>query len=254
VTVSGLDQNTKWRDLHILSARESKFPRLGTSSGVLVQTLGGGASQTWSAQRSGGGSEISVYTGAGAGDPAGFGNGTFTVNVPWNGGDYAKAGSDPVKWFATKDGTQTRASDKSDILDTSSGKPAPNVPQLTIHANNEEDLAAPLNATSAFNVTAEGFGGFTYEVFAATALNVGFTDPLHLGIETESSPVPSAWGLTFGSFTGSLASSGRADPAPSITVPSDAALNGHQLYLVFAVKENGAIIHMSSPITVTLGS
>ena len=251
VTVANLPANKNWRDLHFDSARRYRFPRISTSTTVSIQqnnqTL-----QTWNIRRRSGGSFLDVYTGTESGDPSGLGNGTYTFTITWNPSKASKTKSKPIVWRAMSDGTSTVNSNEDDVLDDDDDQPnSPKVPQLKCSLS---DTDARLSTTiDLVASTAKGFSGYTYEIYTSVKKNSNYTDPLGIGIETSSHPVPASWNLTFLDMTGTLNSTGVPTSAPSITTSQTPELVGRSLYAVFAVKNSqGEIVVSSAPATITI--
>jgi hypothetical protein len=254
VTISGLPSDVKWRDLHLISARSKKFPRLlSSTAGTTVSPSPSGDNQIWKVKTVDGRDQLNVYSGTGSSDPQGFGNGTFTFNVAWNIDDYNAAKGNPVTWSATKDGDQYAGTTDTIFKSEDSEDPSPKVRQLTCSLNYERDEVLPLNATTAFiGSVSSGFAGLDYQIYSSTKLVTDYSDTLGIGIDTQGFPIPTSWGLTFSNFTGTVASGGAVMPSPSITVPNTANLVGNVFYLVLAVKQDGAVVISSTPLKLTV--
>ncbi len=249
VTVSGLPENEKWKDVHLYAAFGSKLPRLGGGGGstVTVTPQGGGNGQSWTRSRTENGRVLNIY----ADGANGFGDGTYTVTIEWNAGDFAKAAQRAATWKATRDGNNEAGA--GDVIGSSDGQQAPNVPQITAMINQDDDMRLFLDTTRTAEIATEpGFADAPYEVYASTRLNPDYTDPLGIGIETEDYPVPTSWNLTFANFTGLIDADGQTEWHPSITVPDDDDIVRKVFYLVFAVKDDGVPGIASAPIQCTI--
>ena len=142
----------------------------------------------------------------------------------------------------------------SNIIDDNEGKTAPNVPQfdLSLEHNAEDITLAPGTTTLdvAASATAEGQ---LYEIYHSMVLVEDMNDPLGLGIEAVSTPVPISWGLVFSAFAGQFGPGGVPEPAPSITVPNAPGLSGQVFYLVLALKDpQGGVIGNTSVLRVEI--
>ena len=104
VTVSGLEGEVKWRDIHFKPAHKKRFGKVqGAANGTTVSDNSDptGNQETWSVSQGRSGSSISIY----AGSNSGFGNGTYSFIVCTK--DGKRTGMHPVTWDATKNGAKT---------------------------------------------------------------------------------------------------------------------------------------------------
>ncbi len=217
-----------------------------------------GASQIGNVHRTRFGLHVNAGTGTGA--AAGFGNGTYTFTLPWVVADNEKAGNIGMNWYLTKDGGMPfhKADKIAAVGETpapggGSPPPAPWLPMFSVSANQGVDMNVKFGEGTTLPVDPGRFTRCVYEVYTSTQLNDGGTDPLGLGIESTTAPIPSSWGLQIVGAIGNVDSSGVVNPLPVIEVPADPSLAGKIFYLVFAVKNpDGSIGASSVPISVTI--
>lgn len=250
VTVSGLTGTTKFRDLHLGAGHPRKFPEIKAppeGSAKKTEVVENGAnSQTWNVKPQGGGKGIAVYTGTGGNHPEGFGNGTYTFKIHWNLKGSTRAKLRGAVWTATSDGGESVTG--SNELDDGTLS----LLQMSVTLNDGEDLPAPIGTTTEVSgASEESMAGEDYEIYTSLKLNEEFSDPLGIGIETVSDPVPLAWDLSFSGFQGTLAQDGKI-PSASIFVPTSSPGLAQTFHMVLALKVDGDIIFFSDPVEVTI--
>jgi len=246
VTVNGLTGGDTWKDFHMSSGGKNlRFPPLTGVNNVSVSNANG-STQSWHAHRGTGGGDISFYTGTDSAAPSGWGNGTYTVTIPWTSDGTQGKGQkgNPVTWSATSTGTQTCGS--TGIIDDSTDQTAPNVPQTKCSANSGADMEVAVgNPIEYEGVISPAFAGYDYEEFLATALNE--RDPT--GLELTQAP-PAAWGLDMPDRLGVVGDDGIVKIKAYTAI--NASLVGQTMYVVHAVKDKqGAVLYASDPIAIT---
>jgi len=245
VTVSGLPEGTKWKDIHFHAARDKSFPKLEGGTNVTVTDTGTQATQTWTSKGSGG-QHVHVY----ADGADGFGNGAYRFTLDFS-GDTSSWDEHPVTWEATSDGDRNW---KTGVLDDNAGDPAPNFPQAGIAVNDSEERTVATGQVLVLDLyTAPGvFAGRTYRIYSSTALAERFDDPLAIGIESQTRPIPASWNLAFTAMTGQIDAQGGATPPPSVGVPNDPALVGESFYVVLAIVDGDSVEYAAAPAKVTI--
>lgn len=246
VTVTGLANGDMWKDFHVSSGGKNlRFPQLTGINNVSVSNANG-STQAWHAHRSTGGSDISFYTGTDSTAPAGWGNGTYTITIPWTDDGTKGKGQkgNPVTWSATSTGTQTCGS--TGIIDDSTDQTAPNVPQTKCSANSGVDMEVAVGAAIEYEgVIDPAFAGYDYEEFLATALNERDATGLDL---TQAPPV--AWGIDMPERLGVIGEDGVVKIKAYTAIST--SLVGQTLYVVHAVKDtHGVVLYASDPIAIT---
>lgn len=246
ITVEGLEGETKFKDFHFFSPSNKKFDNPSGGTTISVQPRPSGTAQSWKVSKGKDGKSMNVY----ADGESGFGNGEYRIVFTWPKGQGADVAG--CSWEATKDGDAT--DDADDGIGSSGGASTMiDVPTLKIRANNGNPLQLGVGQTTLCPCQSEPyFAGYSYAIYTSTSLNEEYADPLEIGINHPSAPVPPEWGLSFSNLTGNLDASGSPTSTPSITVPNEPMLLGHTFFLVFAILENGDIIHASDPIEVTI--
>jgi len=124
---------------------------------------------------------------------------------------------------------------------------------FSVSANEGLDMKVKFGEGTTLPVDPGRFTSCVYEVYTSTQLNDEGTDPLGLGIESTTAPIPSSWGLQIQNAIGNVDSQGLVTPLPVIEVPADPSLSGKSFFLVFALKNpDGSIAASSVPISVTI--
>ncbi len=257
--VSGLPESERLRDMHFVPDSGTRFPPFSVSSNgtELDGPIPGGEEgtyqghQTWQVKRDSGGRGLHIYSTT----SEGFTNGTtegilnFKKNIPideWNRVYQA------ATWKATKNGQRTYQS--YDVIAMSSVPNGFGLPQLSIAVNDGDDLLAALGQTTTVSCAGDPLmNGASFEVYTSLSLAPDYDDELSIGIQSETEPIPSGWGLEFHNWIGTLSEHGVPSTSPSVEVPSSSGLHGQTFYLVFAVKDAlGEIEFASTPIVVEL--
>ncbi len=263
ITIQNLPTGVKWRDFHIPGVIGRSFPRLDLtpppgSQTPTIPVTGGGSSQTWEVHRTRWG--FHVNTGTGTSAPAGFGNGTYTFTLPWVVENNENARNIGMNWYLTKDGGMPFIKDNkiAGVGETPSPgggppSPAPWLPMFSVSANQGVDMKVKFGEGTTLPVDSGRFTSCVYEVYTSIQLNDEGTDPLGLGIESTTAPIPPSWGIQIQNAIGNVDSNGVVNPLPVIEVPAEPSLAGKSFYLVFAVKNpDGSIAVSSVPISVTI--
>ncbi|HGY90545.1 MAG TPA: hypothetical protein ENK43_05170 [Planctomycetes bacterium] len=260
VTIQNLPAGENWCDINLPSG-PLRFPYLATSLGnqnMNVDVSGGGVTQSWHLRRTYSG--LNLYTGTSPSSPPGLTDGTYTFTVPWRVKNNDKTTNKGVNWYLTKDGganyfknNKFAAAGETPSPGGGPPSPAPWVPMFSVSANGGTDMKAMVGQGTTLPVDPGEFSDLDYEIYTSLKLNEEGTDPLGLGIEPTTAPVPASWGIQIIHSTGHVGMDGTVSPLPVIEVPADPTLPGKSFYLVFAVKNNDGTTAMASqPITITI--
>lgn len=252
LTLSDVPNGQLCKDIHITHAAGGTFPSATTPVGgggsTNIKVSSGGTDQTWNYK--GTPTSITLYTNGDAGE--GFDGSstiTFTLQFPQTN---PQCQSRPIEWKATYDGSTGVGS----LLCTSNGTSCPNAPQLTISINDDDAMSVYRNATTPIPATSAPLtgGSVAYQIYTSLSLS-SYADPLGIGINSVSDPVPSSWNLTFSNLTGTLDQYGEPSSLPTVYVPNNPSLLGLSFYAVFAVKDgSGAIVGVSVPVEMTISN
>ncbi len=93
-------------------------------------------------------------------------------------------------------------------------------------------------------VADDRLAGRTFRIYSSIALAPHYEDELRIGINSETMPVPSEWGVTFQGFEGTLSATGGALQPVAVSIPAATGLAGSEFYVVLAVEdpEGGFIV------------
>jgi len=255
-------------DVHFTSLSGMEFPPLegGTNPDVVVtrQAEGpapdGEKSKTWKASRSKNGQQLHVYADGpnntfppeqGGESPP---KETYKFTIDFNDAGAQGAQLRTVAWNVTDDG-DTDPTDGSFGTDGDVPANEAKLPQKKKTQANTGPQLGTIGTTAPLEIeTDAGNAGLRFTVYGSTRLNEEYTDPLGIGIETVSYPIPPAWGVAIANPTGVVTAQGAGDPIPQVTIPNDPALVGETFYLVIALRPEGdeTIWFVSDPIEVTI--
>jgi hypothetical protein len=263
VTIDGLPTGKKWRDLHItpLPPPDAPPPAPGTTPPTykLPKPKTKEVKVTDSRGKDKGTAKVETDPKSGEAhvtmDP-GLPDGQYYIDIPWDTPSDIKSPNCGWSIVCTTNGD--KAYTPGDKIDSGSSGNDPKVPGIKTAMTGPGgggSITCALGAATPVEIACGGadLGACGFQVFTSRTLNEEYEDPLHIGINTESDPVPPAWGLVFCGFSGTLTPEGHAAAPVTITVPAEPALSGSTFYAVVALLDvNGEHWVASDPVQITI--
>ncbi len=244
-----------WKDLHLDLPWPYQFPKKSSSKATV--TAPDGSTQDWSTSDSAVAHEgrrnrprggLNIYTGSNANNTGFTAQGDYKIKfeVPAGTGNLP---TPDATWTTTNDGNSSINNDGKDVMD---GGSAYKVYGGSVVANNGLDLPAPIGIATMLACQANPEqAGSSYKIFTSRSLSLGFTDPLGIGIYSESDPIPEEWDVLILNAVGAIAPSGGTDPVPTVK-PRAPIGSGHTFYLVCAIVDGEEVLFSSEPIEITI--
>lgn len=259
VKIDGLEDGVRWKDFHIWPPDAPQYPP-PTLPKIRNQTVdvncgGCDTDHEWkltSTKSESGKASSGVHMEPKSGN--GFGNGTFTFTIKWGCDAIPEEDLKDARVVLTKNGGTTYG--EGDIIRTITVPKLPVLGLACVDQDLEPPIVCALGADTPLVVQVEtpcpAYVGTEFAIYSSLTMNEECLDPLGIGINNDTDPVPPGWGLLFVNFEGTIGPDGRAQLPVSITTPPDPSLVGQKFYVVLALLDaEGEVTFSTDPTEVS---